>query len=480
MHESLLLEPAFTGSAAALDWADHTLARCAKKGQTIYSGSARLARDMRLGNADWNARLLMPSQSELGGHENPQRSVLVSQWLRKLSHVFGFFRRPRVRSVHFSYEKAGLRVADEPIPWNAETVVVEAVVRLPHGLAWQKGDFQLEFPGRPPLMALAVHPAEQEREFRFVFRLPPLRRPLAGVLTFRHHQLASVALPFLSADTFLNSLSVEAPALVANLGKHTVACRAFMEDQCEGLSACGVLTSPTALLPILDYETIIEFASLRGGLTQRVQLCLTSAQLVSTHAVFSAMPPQWPLLSGPCAVRWIVKHRELAQASVQALTPVSFQRSLYLVESHYQYEDSYGVTITSHHLPVHPERHRIRISFLVASREPGVAALCPLEVRMQLRDGSRRTLLLENEMLVTDGPTTCVTAPIAGEDFQQTRSFELLSQGRLLGVLSACHTPAATFTSEGGFHLSPDCEGVRFSEEELVDRLKKLMEVDHV
>ena len=37
----------------------------------------------------------------------------------------------RPEALHYSYEKAGLMVLDQPIPWNAEAVYVEALMRLP-------------------------------------------------------------------------------------------------------------------------------------------------------------------------------------------------------------------------------------------------------------------------------------------------------------------------------------------------------------
>ena len=37
---------------------------------------------------------------------------------------------PQPQALHYSYEKAGLTIPGQPIPWNAEAVVVEANLRL--------------------------------------------------------------------------------------------------------------------------------------------------------------------------------------------------------------------------------------------------------------------------------------------------------------------------------------------------------------
>ena len=38
---------------------------------------------------------------------------------------------PQPQALHYSYEKAGLTLHDQPIPWNAEAVLVEGTLRLP-------------------------------------------------------------------------------------------------------------------------------------------------------------------------------------------------------------------------------------------------------------------------------------------------------------------------------------------------------------
>jgi hypothetical protein len=45
------------------------------------------------------------------------------------------------QALHFSYEKAGLLLHDQAIPWNAEAVVVEASVRLPLTTLRRKSDY---------------------------------------------------------------------------------------------------------------------------------------------------------------------------------------------------------------------------------------------------------------------------------------------------------------------------------------------------
>ena len=49
------------------------------------------------------------------------------------------------QSLYFSCEKAGLTLENQPILWGAESVLVQALLRLPPS-ARKKGDFSLRLP----------------------------------------------------------------------------------------------------------------------------------------------------------------------------------------------------------------------------------------------------------------------------------------------------------------------------------------------
>ncbi len=54
--------------------------------------------------------------------------------------------------------------------------------------------------------------------------------------------------------------------------------------------------------------------------------------------------------------------------------------------------------------------------------------------------------------------------------------FEVSVKGRMLGVLSICPAPAAVFTSEGGFKPTHDFTWSPAAEEEMTERLNRLLE----
>ena len=57
---------------------------------------------------------------------------------------------PQVQGLHYAYVKGGLIVHNEPVPWNADAVLVHVLLRFPNGTARRKTDFSLRQPGQPP------------------------------------------------------------------------------------------------------------------------------------------------------------------------------------------------------------------------------------------------------------------------------------------------------------------------------------------
>src|SRR5439155_10708138 len=80
---------------------------------------------------------------------------------------------PQPQALHHSYEKAGLTLHDQPIPWNAEAVLVEALLRLPATASRRKADFQLRLPQQGLVAAEQLRKEEGEDRHRLFFRLAP-------------------------------------------------------------------------------------------------------------------------------------------------------------------------------------------------------------------------------------------------------------------------------------------------------------------
>ena len=105
-----------------------------------------------------------------------------------------------------------------------------------------------------------------------------------------------------------------------------------------------------------------------------------------------------------------------------------------------------------------------------------MAGLCSLQITAQVPGAVNPPLLLEQDVLITDGPTMVAPERSTPSDLQQVSGFELSIRGQSLGVLSLCPAPTATFTTEGGFKPHHDYTWSAAAEEEMNERLNRLLE----
>src|ERR1700745_3616224 len=76
---------------------------------------------------------------------------------------------PQPQALHYSYEKAGLTLRDQPIPWNAEAVLVEVVARLPASGQRRKSDFQIRVGRQDPIPPESMRREESADAHRLLF-----------------------------------------------------------------------------------------------------------------------------------------------------------------------------------------------------------------------------------------------------------------------------------------------------------------------
>lgn len=391
--------------------------------------------------------------------------------MRDLWPIYRMAARPQV--LHFSYEKAGLTVPDQPIPWNAESVLVEAIVRLPPGR--RKADFQICLPDRPPVPAESLVRAEADDRHRLVFRLPPLSQTTSADIMWRNSTLGQLTLPFLDCDEFLNQLRLHMPTLFVRLGDQHVACQTFVAAQCRGWMANAVLLSPTSLVPLLDMHLHVEFRSERTGAVCDVPVQLSSSQLAARQALVAAVPHRIPKRLGAWTATWMLGERSLATQRIKAISLPHFQRSLRVCDTRFVVQTKDAVQLRRQ-VPALLGDERVGPCFLLASREPGMAGLCTLNVVAQTGTDKKPPLVLEQEALITDGPTMFTPGTVPAGELDQVSAFELRLKRTLLGTLSLSPSPTATFNAEGAFKAPDDYLWSAGAEEELNERLGKLLD----
>ena len=379
------------------------------------------------------------------------------------------------RAMHFRYEKAGRVVDDQPIPWNAEAVLVEATVRMLRNSTRRKTDFQLRVPGQDLVPAEQMS-SEADEQHRVKFRVMPPGETVNVELLCRDKVLGQLSLPFLSKDEFLQNLRLQMPTLCVRLGTQTVACQTFVSSQCRGLLASAVLTSPTSLVPMLDLELQVEFRCERGGAVTRVPASLCSSQLGGRQALVTVVPRRYPRKIGTWVATWMLGDRPLASQRVRGISQRHFQRSLRISDTRFVVQATPGSMKLTRQVPPLEATKRVGPCFLVSSGEPGMAGQCRLQITAQVPGAVKPPLLLEQDVLITDGPTMVAPGTLDAADLEQVSGFELSLRGQSLGVLSLCPAPTATFNNEGCFKPYHDYTWSAAAEEEMNERLNRLLE----
>jgi hypothetical protein len=390
---------------------------------------------------------------------------------------------PQPQALHYSYEKAGLTINDQPIPWNADAVVVEVSLRITNPAARRKADFQLRIPGQDPITAENLRPMDgtppgMEDRFRLFFRVPPPRQTVSAEVFWKNHSQGQLALPVLGMDEFIQRLGLQMPTLSVRLGNESVACQTFVCTQCKGLIATALVTSPTSLAPILDLGLHVEFRSERSSAVQKIPAQLCSSQLRGRQALVTVVPPRFPKHIGSWLATWVLNGHPLATQRIRAISKKHFQRSLRVSDSHFLIETVKGMVSLVRQLPPLEEVKRAVPCFLISSREPGMAGVCRLQVRAVMAPGAAppASPALEEDLLVSDGPTRFAPGSLSATDLAQVTGFELRLKSSTLGTLSLAPAPTASFTNEGGFKPAGDFSWSPTAEEELNERLCRLLE----
>jgi hypothetical protein len=383
---------------------------------------------------------------------------------------------PQPQALHYSYEKAGLILHDQPIPWNAEVVLIEARLRLPSSIARRKTDFQLQVAGQAPVSAEHLRRHDGEEHYRLFFRLPVPTRTASAELLWRNHCLGQMTLPYLEKQEFIQQLRLQMPTLFVRLAEQSVACQTFVSTQCRGLVASAILASPTSLAPLVDLGLHVEFRSERGNTVHTAPVQLASSQLAERQALAVVIPRKYPRHLGTWLATWMLGDYALATQRVRAISVRHFQRSLRVADTRFILQGAKGKVTLARQLPAPTDFERAGPCFLVGSREVGMAGLCTVQVRVQGMAGGKPAELHEQEVLITDGPTAVTPGTLAAAELAGINGFELRLKNHVLGAISTTPIPAATFNNEGGFKPLQDFPWSPAADEELNDRLGRLLE----
>jgi hypothetical protein len=395
----------------------------------------------------------------------------VKSWIdrrrREMSRLM--WRAPRLLGLWQSYDKAGLRVTGEPIPWNADTVVVEALIEWYGTPLESKNEFELHLAGELPVTPTSVT-LRRENVYHATFRMAPPPSTRVAIVQWRSRQLGLTELVSLSRESFLWNLQVEAPTVFARLGGECVPCKSLVEGQECDLVACSLLRSPTSLLPLLDSGLAVEVGACASDESLAIPPRLTSEQLLGRQALLTVPIPKERGARGHRTIAWTVGGRVLARREIRMISQEAFLESLYVPSGWYWPSGDSAFAAAVREIPSAGQPLYLH----VASHEAGVAASCSIEIRLRSICRGGVFEMESRNVVVTDAPSPCLAVSSRIEDLRELKGIEVYSGGRYLGCVVWEPAPTALFTAEGGFRANGGRSWTPFDEIKLEERLNRL------
>jgi hypothetical protein len=228
-------------------------------------------------------------------------------------------------------------------------------------------------------------------------------------------------------------------------------------------------------MPIQDMGMYVELRREEGGAACRVPVELSSSQLRANQALVTVVPPK-PRRMGTWQVTWYLGEKLLASQTIKAISQRQFVRSLRVVSTRFVLKSKKGDIKVAKYLPDLKGLESVGPCFLVASSETGMAGWCKLQIAVQVKGTLKAPPFEAQEVLITDGPLPFVPGTLDVGELDRLKQFELRCGRELLGKLYLSPVPAASFTQEGGFSSPESFEWTPAAEDQLQERLSKLLE----
>lgn len=383
--------------------------------------------------------------------------------------------------LHVRYEKAGLIFDALPIPHNADAVIVEALVRLPSKAPCEKTDFTLQWNTSGPRMpAELVFAPKRQKNLHVLFRLSVPDTTSRAVVRWREHELGGVEVPLINQIAILDGVSLELPTFHVNLLGQNVACQALVSGQSKSVFASAILRSNGILAPVIDWPYLVMVHNDLEREVGAVRIPITSEEMRQRQILSTALLPRLPNQGG-YIVSWNLGARRLGTRRLRVITKKTFAKSLRVSATRFLLETDDHTEVLVRGLPQHQGKvhfdgvRRVMPIFYVSSNEAGVAGLAPFILRALVGD-TVTTLAIERDRLVTDGLREVKFDFLSLKDLRDVKHFSLASGDRVLGNLAMDAAPSAAFTAEGGFAPLDNFLWSPVAEEQLTDRLGKLLD----
>jgi hypothetical protein len=365
---------------------------------------------------------------------------------------------------------AGITRHDEPIPWTADAVQIDVVVELPHSHR-RRSDFALRVGDHSPALPSQFRTCDTSGGCGIAFRISTPAASTHAELLWRGRVIDRVELPVIDAPTFVRGLHLHFPAVGVRVGRRQMAARSFVASQCRGLEAGAVLSSPTILAPLEALAMTVEFHHDESDRRVAIEIHLSESQRAGSEALITAIGPHGCRRPGTWTAIWRVGSFVLSTQQVCAVARRSFLDSLKLIDLRFEIGGHLRRT-----LPALDETGVVRPVVVVASGEPGIAGLAAFRLFGVGPGTEPHPLTPPTRALITDHPISLAFDELDVKSLATLTTLQLRSHSVLIGSVPLSPRPAAQLTPEGGFEPMPDYVWTQSAEDEMSERLGRLID----
>jgi hypothetical protein len=382
----------------------------------------------------------------------------------------------QIRSLVHRHTCAGLTFEDQVVPWNADTLVVEAVLQCDSRWQLYQGDLTLRLDSGAAFTATSLERVAGST-FKATFALVVPPATVVAQVFVRQWSLGQLTLSILRERQFLDGLQCSSPTVHVLMDGRQVACRAFVATQARGLSASMVVRSPWPLSPLLNQALRVAVFDEHGKLIGEDAVVVTGSQVVGREMLVLANPPI-PRRRGTWRLDWLLNRECICSHEVEGISLPKFLAALKVSDARFSILDDNDDSRLSRNLTELGPIERASPRFAVQSEFPGAAGIVRFRTTATKKGLLAELRLTEQVTLITDCPTTLMPANMSQQVLQEIHDFAIFAGRKCLATLETLPTPHARFDGEGSFSQVESVAWDGRAEEELNERLNALMKLD--
>lgn len=379
------------------------------------------------------------------------------------------------QSITIGYEIQGLRIDRALIPWNADSLLVEMLIRFPPKSPCAPKDFLITMGDDDPLIGNEIQ-ITSEGEFnsgKVLFRADPPVKNVTAKVYIKNKLRHEMAIPFLSREKFLKGLSFNQASLSCLYDQGAVACKSYYPAGIRNMSIGGIIKSVHGFEPLLGTTLAL---ALTMGKNKKILPWTPNIPQAGEAMIPLTIPlGTFPRKMGVLESSLLVDGEEIGGGKFQGLSTPEFLRTIEILRAGFVVWNENNMPHLWDNLDSLKAGHRFGPTFWLHSDLQDCVGLADGKINGYLHGSVQPMTLWEGKIPITHVPRLFSPLSMASTHFQELKLFELVIARHPVSRISLASKPKAIFTNEGTIAspVSMDSESP-ISNKDLLKKLNSL------